>query len=47
LLRQFFEDMPGEVFIYFPMSWDWLLFACGRVAVEIVIASVSDKDTPL
>ena len=46
-LRQFLQDMLGEILVYLPAPRNGLLPPRGRVPIEIVIASVPDKDTAL
>ena len=45
LLRQYFYNVPGEVFVYFIMSWHGLFFARFRIDVKVVSLAMSQEDT--
>jgi hypothetical protein len=45
LLRQYFYDVPGEVFVYFIMSWHGLFLACFRIDVKVVSLAMPQEDT--
>jgi hypothetical protein len=45
LLRQYFYDVPGEVFVYFIMSWHGLFFARFWIDVKVMSLAMSQEDT--
>ena len=44
LLRQYFYNVSGEVFVYFIMSWHGLFFARFRIEVKVVSLAMSQED---